>query len=65
MLEAAVLSLSADVIDDDVKLRMGMISFVVMKKTLSHHARKLGIHIGKCIIISRRTVQILPPKNES
>ena len=53
VLEAAVLSLSVDVIDDDVKLRMRMISFVVMKTTLSHHVRKLVIPIGKSIIISK------------
>ena len=53
MLEAALLSLSVDVIDDDVKLRMRMISFVVMKTTLSHHVRKLVIPIRKSIIISK------------
>ena len=65
MLEAALVSLAVDGIDDDVKRRMRMISFVVMKTTLSHHARKLVIHIGKFIIISKRTAQILPTKNES
>ena len=65
MLEAAVLSLSVDGTDDDVKLMMRKMWFVVMKGTLSHLARKLVIHIGKCIMIFKRSVQILRIKNQS